>query len=70
MSPVRPEWRRGIRIGKLSDDKVVALIPDPETRNAPDFRGTSAAEGVAVDAQGNIYGADVGPRRVMKYTKK
>ena len=32
--------------------------------------GTSAAEGVAVDAQGNIYGAEVGPKRVMKYAKR
>ena len=70
VNPNRPEWRRGIRWGKLSDGKVLAFIPDPETRNAPDFRGTSAAEGVAVDAQGNIYGAEVGPKRVMKYTKK
>jgi sugar lactone lactonase YvrE len=70
VNPNRPQWRRGIRFGKLSDSKVLAFIPDPETRNAPDFRGTSAAEGVAVDAQGNVYGAEVGPKRVMKYTKK
>jgi len=31
---------------------------------------TSAAEGVTADAQGNIYGAEVGPKRVMKYVKK
>jgi sugar lactone lactonase YvrE len=70
VNPNRPEWRRGIRIGKLSDGKVTAFIPDPETRNAPEFRGTSAAEGVAVDAAGNIYGAEVGPKAVRKYTKK
>jgi sugar lactone lactonase YvrE len=70
VNPNRPEWRRGIRIGKLSDNKVTAFIPDPETRNAPDFRGTSAAEGVAVDNAGNIYGAEVGPKAVKKYTKK
>ena len=70
VNPNRPEWRRGIRIGKLSDGKVTAFIPDPETRNAPDFRGTSAAEGVAVDTAGNIYGAEVGPKAVKKYTRK
>jgi sugar lactone lactonase YvrE len=70
VNPNRPEWRRGIRIGKLSDNKVTAFIPDPETRNAPEFRGTSAAEGVAVDAAGNIYGAEVGPKALRKYTKK
>jgi sugar lactone lactonase YvrE len=32
--------------------------------------GTLAAEGVAVDAAGNIYGAEVGPRKVQKYVKK
>jgi sugar lactone lactonase YvrE len=70
VNPNRPEWRRGIRVGKLSDGKVTAFIPDPEARNAPEFRGTSAAEGVAVDAAGNIYGAEVGPKQVKKYTKK
>lgn len=32
--------------------------------------GTWAAEGVAVDAAGNIYGAEVGPKAVKKYVKK
>ena len=32
--------------------------------------GTSAAEGVAVDNAGNIYGAEVGPKAVKKYVKK
>jgi hypothetical protein len=32
--------------------------------------GTSAAEGVVVDAKGNVYGAEVGPQRVNKYVKK
>lgn len=31
--------------------------------------GTLAAEGVAVDAAGNIYGAEVGPRAVKKYVR-
>jgi len=31
---------------------------------------TSAAEGVAADAQGSIYGAEVGPRALKKYVKK
>ena len=59
-------WKRGIRVGRVSDGLVTALIPDP----AEKIRGTSAAEGVAADAAGNIYGAEVGPRRVMKYVKK
>jgi DNA-binding beta-propeller fold protein YncE len=32
--------------------------------------GTLAAEGVAVDLAGNIYGAEVGPRKLQKYVPK
>src|SRR5262245_1679626 len=68
-------WKRGIRIGRVKDGKdgkVVAFIPDPETRtrSADNFTGTSAAEGVVVDAAGNIFGAEVGPHRLMRYVKK
>jgi sugar lactone lactonase YvrE len=70
VNPAQSAWKRGIRIGSAKDGKVMYLIPDPETRTAPDFRGTSAAEGVAVDAAGSIYGAEVGPRGVKKYVKK
>ena len=58
-------WKRGIRVGRVSDGAVTALIPDPVERTT----GTSAAEGVAADAMGNIYGAEVGPKRLMKYVK-
>jgi streptogramin lyase len=61
-----PGWKRGIRIGRVKDGKVTAFIPDPD-ENAT---GTSAAEGVAADAQGNIYGAEVGPRSLKRYAKK
>jgi len=63
-------WKRGIRIGSARDGKVVAFIPEPETRKRPEFTGTSAAEGVAADAQGNVYGAEVGPRALKRYVKK
>jgi len=59
-------WKRGIRIGRVDDGKVTAFIPDPVDKTT----GTSAAEGVAVDAAGNIYGAEVGPRRLMRYVKE
>lgn len=36
----------------------------------PGARGTLAAEGVAVDKDGIIYGAEVGPRAVKRYVKK
>jgi streptogramin lyase len=61
-----PGWKRGIRVGSVKDGKVVAFIPDPNETAT----GTSAAEGVAADALGNIYGAEVGPRTVKKYEKK
>jgi sugar lactone lactonase YvrE len=59
-------WRRGIRIGPVAGMKPTAFIPDPDLKAT----GTSAAEGVAVDAAGNIYGAEVGPRKLQKYVKK
>jgi DNA-binding beta-propeller fold protein YncE len=58
-------WKRGIRVGLVSDGSVTAFIPDPVEKTS----GTSAAEGVAADAMGNIYGAEVGPKRMMKYVK-
>jgi sugar lactone lactonase YvrE len=61
-----PGWKRGIRVGSARDGKVAAFIPDP----SPGTAITSAAEGVAADAQGNIYGAEVGPKDVKKYVKK
>ena len=41
------------------------FIPDPD----PEPRGTTAAEGVAVDAAGNVYGAEVGPRALKRYVR-
>jgi sugar lactone lactonase YvrE len=61
-----PGWKRGIRIGSAKEGKVTGFIPDPNERAT----GTSAAEGVAADSQGNIYGAEVGPRAVKKYVRK
>jgi len=59
-------WKRGIRWGSLKDGKIVGFIPDP-VEKATD---TSAGEGVAVDAAGNIYGAEVGPKALNRYVKK
>jgi sugar lactone lactonase YvrE len=60
-----PGWKRGIRVGSAKDGTVTAFIPDP----SPGTGSTSAAEGVAVDAQGTIYGAEVGSKDVKKYVK-
>lgn len=69
VEPKRPEWKRGIRIGAVRDGKagkIQFFIPDPSTATS----GTLAAEGVAVDAEGHVYGAEVGPRALKKYVKK
>ena len=51
--------KKGIRIGSAKDGRVTAFIEDSES-TAPDHSG---AEGVGVDAAGNVYGAVV--RRQM-----
>lgn len=66
IAPSRPEWQRGIRIGSARTGEVTAFIPDPVTTT----RNTSAAEGVAVDRNGVIYGAEVGPRALKRYERK
>lgn len=58
-------FQRGIRVGSARDGSVRYFIPDPAPTG-----GTSAAEGVAADEDGIIYGAEVGPRRVMRYEKR
>lgn len=63
-----PGGKRGIYVGSAKDGKVTAFIPDPEPN--PDKSSTSGAEGVAADAQGNIFGAEVGPRTLRKYVKR
>ena len=62
-------WKRGIRIGSIRDGrngKIMYFIPDPSTATS----GTLAAEGVAVDRDGNVYGAEVGPAALKKYVRK
>ncbi len=58
-------YARGIYIGSAFDGWVTMHIPDPN--QDPDNAGTTAAEGVAVDSDGNIYGAEVGPMQIVKY---
>ena len=61
-------WKRGIRVGSAKDGSLTAFIPDPNSD--PNYTGTSAAEGVAADAKGVIYGAEVGPKDLKKYVKR
>ena len=66
VAPPHAAWKRGIRIGSVRDGKVVAFIPDPDDK-AP---STSSAEGVAVDAAGHIYGAEVGQKALKRYERR
>ena len=59
-------WIRGIRIGNARDGAVSAFIPDA----TPEANPITAAEGVAVDAQGNIYGAVVPTPGLLRYVRK
>ena len=61
-------WKRGIRVGSAKNGSLTAFIPDPNAD--PNFTGTSAAEGVAADSKGVIYGAEVGPKDLKKYVKR
>ena len=48
--------QRGIRIGSATDGSVKYFIPDPCPY--PYAAGSSLAEGVTTDFEGNVYGAD------------
>jgi len=59
--------QRGIRIGSAKDGSVKSFIPDP--CSYPYAGGSSMAEGVTTDSEGNVYGADfLGD--VRKFAKK
>jgi len=56
-------WRDGVRIGPVDEDRVVAFIP-PFDREDRVYQG-AAGEGVAVDADGNVYAAE-GPNSFVQ----
>jgi sugar lactone lactonase YvrE len=51
-----PNWRNGVRIGHVDEDRITGFIP-PFERESRLYQGT-AGEGVAVDADGNVYAAE------------
>jgi DNA-binding beta-propeller fold protein YncE len=61
-----PGWIRGIRIGSARDGRVTAFIPDATPTATP----ITAAESVAADAAGNVYGAVVPARMVQKHVRQ
>jgi DNA-binding beta-propeller fold protein YncE len=62
----RPGIRKGIRIGSARDGKVVAFIEDMESTRDDH----SGAEGVGVDAHGNVYGAVVRRQMLERHVRK
>jgi hypothetical protein len=64
-SQVQPGEQRGIVVGNAIDGSLLAFIPDPSDL-ATVGAGTSAS-GIAADAMGNVYAADVGAHKVRKY---
>ena len=61
-----PGIKKGIRIGSARDGRVTAFIEDQES-TAADHAG---AEGVGVDAEGNVYGGVVRRRMLERHVKK
>jgi sugar lactone lactonase YvrE len=58
-----PNWRDGVRIGPVGEDRVVSFIP-PFEREDRVYQGV-AGEGVAVDADGNVFAAE-GPNSFVQ----
>jgi len=58
-----PNWRDGVRIGPVAEDRVTGFIP-PFDREDRVYQGTMG-EGVAVDADGNVYAAE-GPNSISQ----
>jgi len=51
-----PNWVNGVRIGHLDQDWIIGWIPPHDADTRP-YQG-AAGEGVAVDADGNVYAAE------------
>jgi len=61
-----PGWKKGVRIGSAKDGKVMFFIP-PHMTEQPEG---ASGEGIAVDAAGDIYGAEVTVRGLTKYIRR
>ena len=62
-----PGFTRGIRIGSAKDGTVTAMVPFVESD--PDKNNNAGSEGVAADAKGNLYAAEVTTQMLKKYSK-
>jgi len=61
-----PGWVRGIRTGRAADGTVTAFIAD----RTPNANPITAAEGVAADIDGNVYGAVVPAQMLQKHVRR
>lgn len=61
-----PGWKKGIRIGSAKDGSVKYFIEDMEST----MEEHSGAEGVGVDAAGNVYGAVVRRQMLEKHIRE
>lgn len=64
---LNPGFARGIRIGRARDGVVTALLPFVEPD--PDKNNNAGWEGVAADAKGNLYAAEVTTETLRKFTR-
>ena len=49
-------WMNGVRIGPVDEDRIIGFIPPFDAETRP-YQG-AAGEGVAVDADGNVFAAE------------
>ena len=63
--PDEPGWKKGIRIGSAKDGSLKYFIEDMEST----VTEHSGAEGVGVDAEGNVYGAVVRRQMLEKHIR-
>ena len=64
--PRHPGWLKGIRIGNLSDGVVRYFVP-PHATDAPEG---AMGEGIAIDAEGNLYTAEATVTGITKYVRE
>ena len=80
-----PGFQKGIRIGSAKDGSVKSLIPSPGPVEKPTAEAIAAyaptdprlqvlirgatTEGIAADAQGNIYGGEANSMNLRKYAR-
>ena len=64
---LNPGFKRGIRIGSAKDGAVTAMVPSVEPD--PDKNNNAGWEGVAADASGNLFAAEVTTEMLRKFAK-